>query len=42
MQSIKNYFTIGTAEWRKTVKYCLGTGLIVGLFSGLVILLNVL
>ena len=42
MQSIEEYFTIGTVEWKTTVKYCFETGCIVGLFAGLVILLNVL
>lgn len=42
MQFNKKYFTIGTPEWKITVKYCFGAGLILGLFAGLVILLNVL
>ena len=42
MESLKKYFTIGTTEWKTTVKYCFRTGLVLGLFVGLVILLKVL
>lgn len=42
METVRKYFTIGTPQWKTTVKYCFRTGLILGLFAGLVILLNVI
>lgn len=42
MESIKKYFTIGTVEWKTTVKYSFRIGLILGLFIGLVIILKIL
>lgn len=42
MENLKKYFTIGTEEWKTTVKYCLKFGLGVGLFAGFSILLKVL
>ena len=42
MKNLKKYFTIGTEEWKTTVKYSLRLGLTVGLFAGFAILLEVL
>lgn len=42
MESLKKYFTIGSSEWKTTVKYCFIAGLVLGLFVGLVILLKVI
>lgn len=32
--NIKDYFTIGSPEWKITVKWCLLIGLIMGLIIG--------
>lgn len=42
MENLKKYFTIGTEEWKTTVKYCFKLGQVVGLFVGLVLVLKVL
>lgn len=42
MSNINKYFTIGTAEWQKTVKTCLLMGLIVGLIMGCIILYRII
>lgn len=39
---MKEYFKIGTEEWKITVKWSLTIGLILGLISGLNILLEIL
>ena len=39
---MKNYFIIGSDKWKITVKWCVLTGGFIGLFTGFIILLNIL
>ena len=42
MKFTERYFTINSNNWSTTVEYSLKIGFFVGLFAGLVILLDVL
>lgn len=42
MSKLSDLFTIGTHEWKVIVHYSLKSGLILGLFVGFIILINLL
>lgn len=39
---MKKYFVIGSDKWKVTVKWCIAIGFVLGIISGLSILLDVL